>query len=66
MSDTSDDPLSRALFALLRAQDVDMPPVVAEAWNEVSEALLAARDERNALVTAAQAAMTLMAVLDDY
>lgn len=66
MTDHPDDPLSRALHALSRAQGTALPPEAAEILKEVSDALLEALDERKAFVTVANAAMTLVEVLDDY
>ena len=66
MTDTPDDPLTRAFLALARVQGEVLPPAAADACQEANEALLAALDERKALVTAVDAAMTLVTVLDDY
>jgi hypothetical protein len=66
VTDHPDDPLSRALHALTRAESAVMPPEVADIVKEVSDALLEAMDERRAFVTVANAAMTLVEVLDDY
>ena len=66
MTDHPDDPLSRALHALTRAQGAVMPPEAADVLKEVSAALLDAMDERKAFVTVANAAMTLVEVLDGY
>jgi hypothetical protein len=43
-----------------------MPPEAAEVLKEVSDALVDAVEERQAFVTVATAAMTLVEVLDDY
>ena len=66
MTDHPDNPLSRALHALTRAQSTVMPPEAADILKEVSDTLLEAMDERKAFVTVANAAMTLVEVLDDY
>ncbi len=66
MTDHPDDPLSRALHALTRAQGVAIPPEAVDALKQVSDALSEALDERTAFVTVANAAMTLVEVLDDY
>jgi hypothetical protein len=66
VTDHPDDPLSRALHALSRAQSTALPPGAADILKEVSDALLEALDERKAFVIVANAAMTLVEVLDDY
>lgn len=66
MPDHADDPLSRALRALAHAQDAALPPDAVDALSEMSNALSEALEERKAFVTVANAAMTLIEVLDDY
>lgn len=66
MTDTSDDPLSRALVALASVEGADMPPMVAEVLKEVSAAILQGLEERDALTAVADRAMTLVEVLDNY
>ena len=66
MPDRADDPLSRAFRALARAQGAALPPDAVDALSEISDALLEALEERKAFVTVANAAMTLIEVLDDY
>ena len=66
MTDTSDDPLSQALATLGSIQGADMPPAMAEALKGVSDAIVEALEEREALNAVADRAMTLVEVLDDY
>lgn len=62
----ADDPLSRALRALAHAQGAALPLDAVDALSEMSDALLEAPEERKTFVIVANAAMTLIEVLDDY
>jgi diphthamide biosynthesis methyltransferase len=68
MTNSPDDPLSRALahIALAREQSAAVPPVVVEALKRTTDALLEALEERKALLSVANAAMTLIEALDDH
>ena len=66
MTDTPDEPLSRALAALARVQGPDLPSIVSAALNEASDAILEAMQEREAFVAVTNGSMRLIEVLDEY
>lgn len=65
MTQTTDNPLARALLALDRLHGLDLDPVTTVAWQEAWDAVRQGLVQRNTLLEAVHAAQALVEALDD-